>query len=46
LTRFAAAVARSALLPSLARTTSRQHSGTEHTADTGTDIGAVTMPLA
>jgi Catalase-related immune-responsive len=34
------------VLPSLSRMTNRQHSGTEHTSDTGTDTGAVTMPVA
>jgi hypothetical protein len=34
------------VLPSLSRMTCRQHSGTEHTSDTGTVTGAVTMALA
>lgn len=34
------------VVPSPARITSRQHSGTEHTSDKGTVTGAVTMPLA
>ncbi len=33
------------VLPSLSRMTNRQHSGTEHTSDTGTDTGAVTMSI-
>ena len=34
------------VLPSLSRTTSRQHLGTEHAPHTGTATGPVTVPPA